>query len=294
MRVRKSFSEIQATLYVCSTPIGNLQDVTHRLLATLREVDVVAAEDTRQTRKLLSKFDIHPPQVVSFHEHNAEARSGEFAAWWTEGKSIAIVSDAGTPGISDPGMHAIEKAIMLGIPVVPVPGPSAVLAALIGSGLPLQPFTFIGFLPRTEKLQRAYLKPYTTLPSTLVFYEAPHRLAKTLAVLKDMLQSHRRASLAKELTKRYETFVDGTLEELYQYAITEDVRGEYVVVVEGLKDEPKNVEDAAREAELRMRSAVQEVRLRLQGGMHHTQAVREVATELGVKRKLLYQLSLAK
>jgi len=287
--IQKSFTDEEArpALYVCSTPIGNLQDVSFRLLEVLRTVDVIAAEDTRQTRKLLSKFDIHPPQLISYHEHNAHHRVDDLAKWWSEGKSVAMVSDAGTPGVSDPGTSAIEQAVQLGVSVIPIPGPSAVLAALVGSGIPVQPFTFIGFLPRAEKVAKSYIAPYVALPGTLVIYEAPHRLAKTLLLLKTLLPN-RRGALAKELTKRYETFVYGTLEDLHLYATEAPVRGEFVIVIEGSRHiEDNAVTDEITEEE-RLALAIGHVQQLMQSGMSHTQAVRQVAEETGVRRKDLY------
>ncbi|MCF8566282.1 16S rRNA (cytidine(1402)-2'-O)-methyltransferase [Alicyclobacillus tolerans] len=295
LRIRESFTSPGAKLYLCSTPIGNLQDVSFRLLATLREADVVAAEDTRQTRKLLTHYEIHPKHLVSYHEHNARARGDEFVRWWDEGKSIAVVSDAGTPGISDPGEHAVALAIERGVPVVPIPGPSAVLAAVISSGFPAHPFTFVGFLPREKKARAEQLKSLSHIPWVLVFYEAPHRLIQTMEAIGSQWPS-REVALAKELTKRHETFVMGRPDEVLEYLKEYPPRGEYVLVVgpcppaeEGADGLTEEMSDAQK-----LEQAISLVHTSMGQGQPHAQAVRLAAEQTGARRKDVYQATLPK
>lgn len=291
LRIRKNYEtskDPRPALYVCSTPIGHLGDVTNRLLETLRLCDVVAAEDTRQTRKLLARFDIHPPLLVSCHEHNQRARTEEFIAWWRDGKTIAIVSDAGTPLVSDPGWTIVDAAVDHDVPVIPVPGPSAVLAALVGSRLPLQPFAFFGFLSRHKAEAKRTLEAARVFPGTTVFYEAPHRLKTTLRQLGEGMAG-RSVVIAKELTKTHETFIEGTIEELLSYVDSEEPRGEYVVML----GPPLPAEESSEaDAGAHLDSAVREVQRRLAQGESHAEAVREVAEMMDVKRRTLYQLSL--
>ncbi|MCL6594278.1 MAG: 16S rRNA (cytidine(1402)-2'-O)-methyltransferase, partial [Alicyclobacillus sp.] len=229
-------ARLGARLYVCGTPIGNLADVSFRLLDTLRQADVVAAEDTRHTRKLLAYYDIHPPLLISYHEHNWRSRASDFLRWWQEGKTVALVSDAGTPGISDPGAEAVALAVEHGVPVIPVPGASALVTALSGCGFTAQPVVFLGFLPREQRAARAALAPFLNAPGVLVLYEAPHRLRATLRLLAEQWPQ-RPAVLGKELTKRHEAFMRGTLVELAKQAEEEEPRGEYVLVLGPLPPE---------------------------------------------------------
>jgi 16S rRNA (cytidine1402-2'-O)-methyltransferase len=287
-----SFHEAGPKLYICSTPIGNLEDVSQRLLETLKTVDVVAAEDTRQTRKLLSRYEIRVPELISYHEHNAFNRRAWLHNLWEQGKSIALVSDAGTPIVSDPGDDAVQQAIEAGVPVVPVPGPSALLAALVGSGLPAIPFTFVGFLPRGKKECRLALEQYGKLPWTFVFYEAPHRLVKTLSEVAE-LWPDRALVVAKELTKRHETFHFGTAGELLATLHEEAPRGEYVLVVgPPSASEQSEMDEADGKTELSLDDAVAAVHRLVSNGMSHKEAVAQVAKETGLRRKDLYNSSL--
>jgi len=218
-------------LYLVATPIGNLSDISLRALDILREVDIVASEDTRTTGRFLKHFDIQKPQM-SFHEHN-EHRAGErIIAMLAEGKSVAVVSDAGTPGISDPGFTLVRRAIEADIPFTMIPGASGVLMALVLSGLPVHSFTFRGFPPRKSGKRQRFLAVDATSPHTLIFYESPHRLA---AFLQDALTvlGDRHAALANDLTKLYERVWRGTLSELIETVQTEKPRGEYIVVIAG-------------------------------------------------------------
>lgn len=219
------------TVYLCATPIGNLQDITLRALEVLRTVDVIAAEDTRRTRQLLARYEISRP-MISFHQHNQQRRLPGLRRVLEAGQSVALVTDAGLPGISDPGEVLVAEAIRLGAPVVAIPGANAALAALVVSGLPTRRFVFEGFLPRAGKQRRRRLLAVSREERTLVFYESPFRLAETLA---DMLRTfgNRRAAVARELTKVYEEVRRGSLEELAAHFGATEAKGEVVVVVEG-------------------------------------------------------------
>src|SRR5437016_5758781 len=220
------------TLYIVSTPIGNLEDITHRALRILREVDVIAGEDTRHTRKLLNHFAIDAA-TISYHEHNERERADELCAMLATGKNIALVSDAGTPIISDPGFRVVNLAIEKGITVVPIPGATAFVAALVASGLPSDQFFFAGFLPARAPARRANLEDLAAIQATLVFYEAPHRIAATLSDALDVL-GNRKAAVARELTKLHEEIVRGDLSELIErFSKAGSTRGEMVLLVSG-------------------------------------------------------------
>ncbi|GGD04238.1 ribosomal RNA small subunit methyltransferase I [Thalassobacillus devorans] len=236
MEIQKSFAASDyGTLYIVPTPIGNLEDMTFRAVRTLQEAAKIAAEDTRNTKKLLSHFDIHTP-LVSYHEHNKHARENQLIEILENGEDLAIVSDAGMPGISDPGYELIQSAIASNIPVVVLPGANAALCALIGSGLETEKFYFYGFLPRKKKDREQELEGIKSFRSTLVFYESPHRLKETLKAIQNVL-GKRKASLSRELTKRYEEYLRGNIDEVLEWAETNELRGEFCIVVEGNKTE---------------------------------------------------------
>jgi 16S rRNA (cytidine1402-2'-O)-methyltransferase len=230
------------TLYLCSTPIGNLEDITLRVLRILREVDVIVAEDSRRTRQLLSHYGITTPLAPSLYQGVEEARTEEVLALLRLGKNVALVSDAGTPLISDPGFPLVRACIAEGIPVVPVPGPSAVLAGLVASGLPPQPFLFAGYPPRALRARQKWLEELLSLPYTVVFFEAPHRLLATLGLLAQLAPG-RAVVVARELTKVHEEFVRGRASEVHaEFARREKIQGEIVVLLapaEEKKETPK-------------------------------------------------------
>lgn len=219
-------------LYLVPTPIGNLNDMTPRAVETLKQADYIAAEDTRNTQKLLNHFDIHTKQI-SFHKFNTQERIPELIAMLKDGKNIAQVSDAGMPSISDPGHELVEACATEGIRVIALPGPSASLTALIASGLVPQPFLFYGFLPRKKTEQVAALENLNSQTVTMIFYEAPHRLNKTLKNLMAVFGKERKIVLCRELTKRYEEYLRGTLADAVEWSSQEEVRGEFVLIVEG-------------------------------------------------------------
>jgi 16S rRNA (cytidine1402-2'-O)-methyltransferase len=247
MNIQRSFqAESSAgTLYVVGTPIGNLEDITYRAVRTLREADMIAAEDTRQTRKLLTHFEI-ATRLVSYHEHNKAASGPELIRLLKEGTTIALVSDAGLPGISDPGADLVRDAVREGIAVVPIPGPNAALSALIVSGLPTDRFLFAGFPPRAGRELRDWLATYKHRVETLLLYESPHRVAKTLAAMLEAW-GDRRVAVARELTKRYEEVARGRLSEAIAMFAERPPVGEYCVVVEGADPQAAAAADAGGE-----------------------------------------------
>ena len=218
-------------LYIVSTPIGNLEDMTFRAVRVLKEVGVIAAEDTRHTKQLCTHFGIHTP-LTSYHDFNKEEKTAVLLERLHAGTDVALVSDAGTPVVSDPGFFLITRALAAGIRVVPVPGPSAVLAALAGSGLPSDAFRFEGFLPRKEGPRSKRIARFREDPATLILFEGPHRIAKLLASLLAGL-GNRRAVLARELTKHYEEFHRGSLEELIALVRSRPLKGEITLLIEG-------------------------------------------------------------
>ncbi|MEQ9619515.1 MAG: 16S rRNA (cytidine(1402)-2'-O)-methyltransferase [Deltaproteobacteria bacterium] len=232
---------MSARLYIVSTPIGNLQDITVRALRVLKEVDIIACEDTRVTKKLLSRYGITIP-LVSYHEHNEKEKAKDLLSVLKEGRSIALVSDAGTPGVSDPGYRLVKLASEQNIEVLTVPGPSAAVSALSVSGLPTSSFAFFGFPPRAKKALTGFLERIKSYPETLIFYESPKRVIKTLTVMSEVL-GDRDVSLSRELTKLYEETLRGKLSRII--AILEErnaVKGEIVIVVEGVSGKTDEVD----------------------------------------------------
>jgi 16S rRNA (cytidine1402-2'-O)-methyltransferase len=236
---QKSFhnEEEKGILYLIPTPIGNLEDMSFRAVRILKEADYIAAEDTRNTMKLCHYFDISTP-IISYHEHNMKSSGEKLISRLQEGKKIALVSDAGMPTISDPGYELVQEAVSEQLTVVPLPGANAALTALIASGLMTQPFYFYGFLNRQKRDKRKELELLRYQKATMLFYESPHRLKDTLQVL-DEVFGVRKIVLCRELTKKYEEFIRGTIKEAIEWANTDEIRGEFCLVVEGsLETEP--------------------------------------------------------
>ncbi|WP_091529911.1 16S rRNA (cytidine(1402)-2'-O)-methyltransferase [Alkalibacterium subtropicum] len=247
MKTQKSFEQKnQGTLFLVPTPIGNLEDITFRAVNMLKAVDLIASEDTRNTQKLLNHFKVETPQT-SFHEHNSKERTPQLIEKIKAGQSIAQVSDAGMPSISDPGVDLVRAAVDAGITVVPLPGPNAALTALIASGLSPQPFYFLGFLPRKKKDLTAELEELNKRKETLVFYESPHRVKQVVETMQAVYGSERKIVLAREVTKRFEEFIRGTMEEVCEWLSNENIRGEFVIIVEG-NEHAETLEDKVWES----------------------------------------------
>ncbi|WP_205094606.1 16S rRNA (cytidine(1402)-2'-O)-methyltransferase [Thalassobacillus pellis] len=284
MNVQKSYTNTETgTLYIVPTPIGNLEDMTYRAVQTLTEVHQIAAEDTRNTKKLLSHFDIHTP-LVSYHEHNKQEREGYLLDKLVNGEDIAVVSDAGMPGISDPGADLVKAAVTRDLPVVVLPGANAAICALVGSGLKTDFFHFCGFLPRKKKDREQELTVWKQLQATLIFYESPHRLKDTLKAMLTVL-GNRNASLSRELTKKYEEYVRGDLEELLSWAEATELRGEFCITVEGSQEE--DVEDTLWWSSL---SVVEHVEHYIENdNLSSKQAIKQAAKDRKLPKREVYQ-----
>jgi 16S rRNA (cytidine1402-2'-O)-methyltransferase len=270
-------------LYLVATPIGNLEDITLRALRVLKDVDLIACEDTRHTRRLLDHFGIRKP-TISYHEHNEQARAVELVERLARGEKIALVTDAGTPGISDPAYRIVTAAIERGIDVLPIPGATALIAGLVASGLPTNTFMFVGFLPYKKQARRAKLEELKSERATLVLYEAPHRIGATLADAREVL-GDRRAALARELTKLHEQFVRGTLSEVGAQIATQEPRGEMTLVIAGSTDDNSTrVEEGSvgEQVESLMRKK----------GLSRTHAIKEAARTRRLSKREIYQLLL--
>ncbi len=273
----------KGTLYLCATPIGNLEDITYRTVRCLREADLIAAEDTRHTKQLLSAYEIDTP-LTSYHEHNKAEKGPLLIQKLQEGTMLALVSDAGMPAICDPGSDLVRLAIEAGIPVVPLPGPNAGLTGLIASGMDTTRFTFIGFLPKTQKHRLPVLESIQSYEGTLIFYEAPHRIQNVLTEIMAVL-GDRQAVLCRELTKKYEQYMRGTLSQLKDTLAAQGVRGEFVILVAGA--EPQTM--AAADGSVDYASLVQEL---MDQGVDKKEAVRMVARRCGVPKRSVYQAAL--
>lgn len=272
-------------LYLCATPIGNLEDITLRVLRVLKEVDLIAAEDTRRTRKLLNHYDIRA-ELTSYHDHNRRSKGENLLEQLAAGRNVALVSDAGMPGISDPGEELVLEALSRGIPVVPLPGPSALITALVVSGLSAERFVFEGFLPRKNKDRTERLTELATEVRTIIFYEAPHRLLKTLEELLAHL-GDRPACAARELTKRYEEVRRGTIGQLLEHFSSQAPKGEFVLVIGGYSGSRKTVKEGQ---EYRSLTPDEQVRVLTGEGMLPNEAIKKVARQMGVPRRELYRL----
>ncbi len=218
-----------AELYLVSTPIGNMEDITLRALRILKEVDVIAAEDTRHTRKLLSRHDITGKTLLSYHDHNKGLVTSKLLKLLAEGNGVALVTDSGTPGISDPAFFLVREAVAAGVDIIPVPGPSAAVAALVSSGLPTDRFMFVGFLPKKKGKRKKLFEDLSKSDCTVVSYESPHRIASTIEMMAEVIPEHN-VVIARELTKLHEEFLRGTAKELAEKLRTKKLRGEIVVL----------------------------------------------------------------
>ena len=271
-------------LYLVATPIGNLEDMTYRAVRILQEADEIAAEDTRNSRKLLTHFDIHTP-MTSYHEFNKYDKAEVLIGQLLSGSSVALITDAGTPGISDPGEVLVQKCYEAGVPVVPVPGACAAVNALVASGQATRRFAFEAFLPADKKERRKVLEELKRETRTIVLYEAPHRLVKTLEELTELL-GDRPVTLCKELTKKHETFRKTTLAQAVKAFAEEEPRGEYVLVIAGKSEEECREEVKARFEGL---SIIDHMKQFLAGGMDEKSAMKAVAAERGIPKREVYQ-----
>lgn len=273
---------MSSKLYIVSTPIGNLEDITLRALNILKQVDLIACEDTRTTKKLLSRYQIQKP-LTSYHEHNEIEKAKELLSMLQEGHSIALVTDAGTPGVSDPGYRIVKLASENGVQIFSVPGPSAAIAALSISGLPTSSFTFLGFPPKQKKRLIEYLERIKDYPETLVFYESPRRVIKTLESMAEVF-GERNASLGREITKMYEETLRGTLSEIVTTLKSRDnLKGEFTLVIEG-NSQDKGEFDSETIDDLLLYFKKEGVSLK--------DAVKQVAVDSGVSKSKIYKKAL--
>jgi 16S rRNA (cytidine1402-2'-O)-methyltransferase len=273
-------SDNSGVLYIVATPIGNLEDITYRATRILKEADLIACEDTRQTRKLLDHYGIEKP-LISYHEHNESQRALELIAKIKSGATVAQVSDAGMPGISDPGYRVVKLALENGVRVAPIPGPSALIAALAASGLPTDAFEFRGFLPAKSGQRRTALEDIRSAQHTVIFYEAPHRILESLEDVADVLGKHRPVVIARELTKVYEEFIRGTAQEVLETVRRRELKGEITLLI-GKSQGPESGEEK------------QDVRTRLEALMKEQKldekaALKVLAKETGQSKSELYR-----
>ncbi|MBO4399113.1 MAG: 16S rRNA (cytidine(1402)-2'-O)-methyltransferase [Lachnospiraceae bacterium] len=273
------------TLYLCATPIGNLEDITYRVVRVLGEVDLIAAEDTRNSIKLLNRFDLHTP-MTSYHEYNKIEKGHALIEKLLEGQNIALITDAGMPGISDPGEDLVRMAYEAGVPVTVLPGACACVTALTLSGLPTRRFSFEAFLPTEKKERKAALEAIRTEQRTVVMYEAPHRLVRTLTELCETLGETRQISVLRELTKKHESRFFGTLAEAVAHYAEEEPKGECVLVLAGRPDEEIRAEQAEAWADLSLEEHVAKYEA---SGMDRKEAMKAVAKERGISKRDVYQ-----
>lgn len=271
-------------LYIVATPIGNLEDITLRALRVLKEVDLIAAEDTRQTLKLLNHYEINKP-LISYHRHNEETKSEILIEKLRNGENIALVSDAGTPGICDPGEEVIKKAIEDNIEVIPIPGACAMINALIVSGISTKEFEFLGFLPLNKKLRRQKLKEIENSSKTIIIYEAPHKMKTTFGDLKEILKD-RKIVLARELTKIHEEFIRKSIDELLSEIDT--IKGEMILIIEGNKidtEECKNFDEISLEDHYKLYE---------EKGLNKKEIIKQIAKDRNVNKNEIYMYFLEK
>lgn len=272
------------TLYLCATPIGNLEDMTFRVIRTLKEVDMIAAEDTRNSIKLLNHFEIKTP-MTSYHEYNKIEKGHKLVQMLLEGKNLALITDAGTPGISDPGEELVQMCYEAGVPVTSLPGAAACITALTLSGLSTRRFAFEAFLPSDKKERQQVLEELKNDTRTVICYEAPHRLVKTLKELLEAL-GNRRITICRELTKKHETVFATTIEDALAYYDVQEPKGECVMVIEGKSREEIRSEEKARWEEMSMEEHME---LYLGQGMDKKSAMKQVAKDRGIGKRDVYQ-----
>ncbi len=279
MQIQKSFRNENAKLYLIPTPIGNLDDMTFRAIQILREVDVVFAEDTRVSGRILSYFDIKKP-LKSYHEHNKLSKGDMIIKYLQEGKNVGLLSDAGMPCISDPGFDIVVKAINYNIDVIPLPGANAALTALVASGITPQPFTFYGFLDRNKNKKKTELEKLQYIPTTLIFYEAPHRIYDTLEVLYKVL-GDRYIVIGRELTKRYEEFIRGNVSEVIDECL--ELKGEIVLIVAPSAEDLDNIW-------WQNLSVLEHLNFYINDGINSKDAIKQVAKDRGLAKNEIYKI----
>lgn len=285
MEERKSEQKKQGMLYLCATPIGNLEDITYRVLRTLKEVDLIAAEDTRNSIKLLNHFEIKTP-MTSYHEYNKIEKAYQLVEKMRQGQNIALITDAGTPGISDPGEDIVRICYEQGIEVTSLPGAAACVTALTMSGQPTRRFAFEAFLPKDKKEHQAVLAELAEETRTIILYEAPHHLVKTLQELSEVLGADRRLTICRELTKRHEEKMQTTLGDSLHYYEAKEPRGEYVLVIEG-----KSRAQIEREQQAEWETmSIEEHMVHYESqGIDRKEAMKLVAKDRGVSKRDIYQ-----
>lgn len=283
MKVQKSFDREKGILYIVPTPIGNLEDMTFRAVRILKEADLIAAEDTRNTKKLLNYFQIKTP-LTSYHEHNKESSGKKLIEQLSSGKNIALVSDAGMPAISDPGYELVRDAVQKGIHVVSLPGANAVITALVASGIPPQPFYFYGFLPRKKKEREHTLEKIKKIQAAIILYEAPHRIKETVKALHSVL-GNRKITLCRELTKKYEEYIRGSLEEVSEWVQHNALRGEFCLIIEGATDDSEENEEGF----WKTMDIVQHVEYYINNGLTAKDAIKQTAKDWKIGKRAVYQ-----
>lgn len=287
MKSQKSIEHEQSScLYLVATPIGNLEDMTMRAIRILKEVDIIAAEDTRNTKKLCNYFEISTP-LISYHDHNLQSGGEKLMELLREGKQIALVSDAGLPCISDPGADIAAKAVKEGFAIVPIPGANAALSALIASGLSTQPFFFYGFLSRNKKERKLEIEKIQNRQESIILYESPHRLKESLRDLQSIIEGTRKIVLAREITKRFEEFLRGTIDEAVEWVEQAEIRGEFCIVLEGNEDAVESNEETPWWSELTLEEHVDHLIEEKQ--CTSKEAIKEVAIQRGLSKREVYQ-----
>lgn len=287
MKSQKSTEHEQSScLYLVATPIGNLEDMTMRAIRILKEVDMIAAEDTRNTKKLCNYFEISTP-LMSYHDHNQQVGGEKILDLLRQGKRIALVSDAGLPCISDPGADIAAKAVAEGFAVIPVPGANAALSALIASGLSTQPFFFYGFLSRNKKERKAEIGQLQKRQETVILYESPHRLKDSLKDMQAIIEGTRQIVLARELTKKFEEFLRGTIDEAVNWVEQHEIRGEFCIVLNGNEEAPLDELDAPWWEKLSIEEHVDYIIEEKQ--CTTKEAIKEVAIQRGLPKRDVYQ-----
>ena len=278
---------MSGTLYLVATPIGNLEDMTFRAVRVLNEVDLIAAEDTRNSIKLLNHFEIKTP-MTSYHEHNKYEKATELVSKLLQGTDVAVITDAGTPGISDPGEELVKQCYEAGIKVVPIPGACAAINALIASGRDTRRFAFEAFLPVGKKERKYVFEELKTETRTIIIYEAPHRLTKTIRELREEL-GNRNITVCRELTKKHETFFNTTLEKAYNFYTENEPKGECIIVIEALSFSDIEADERKKWEEL---TVEQHLKMYMEQGMDKKEATKQVAKDRGVPKREIYDIAI--